>query len=66
MIKCCEKWSIPYFDAFAKSGLNGNLDEYGRFLNSNPSGIIDGWHPNKEAYELFYVPQLTTLLESLL
>lgn len=59
MINVCEKYSIPYYDAFAESGLNGwhNGHVAGLFMNA------DGIHPTETAYEAYYVPQLIQIFE---
>lgn len=61
MIDVCEKYSIPYYDAFTKSGLNGwnAAQKAGLFVDG------DGTHPNETAYEAHYVPQLIALFESI-
>ena len=61
MIDVCEKYSIPYYDAFTKSGLNGwnTAQKAGLFVDS------DGTHPTEAAYEAYYVPQLISLFESI-
>ena len=62
MIDVCEKYSIPYYDAFTKSGLNGwhTAQKAGLFTDG------DGTHPTEQAYEAFYVPQLISLFESII
>lgn len=61
MINVCEKYSIPYYDAFTKSGLNGwHAGHAAGLCNSG-----DGIHPNEQGYEAYYVPQLIQLLESI-
>jgi hypothetical protein len=61
MIDVCEKYSIPYYDAFTKSGLNGwNAAQKAGLFNSG-----DGIHPNTQGYEAYYVPQLISLFESI-
>ena len=61
MIDVCEKYSIPYYDAFAKSGLNGwNAAQAAGLFNNG-----DGIHPNTQGYESYYVPQLISLFESI-
>ena len=65
MAQVCEKYSIPYYDAFSKSGLNGwNDAQNNAFLTANGAGIPDGTHPNKEGYIRYYVPQLLDLFRS--
>ena len=61
MIDVCEKYSIPYYDAFTKSGLNGwnAAQKAGLFVSG------DGTHPTEAAYEAYYVPQLISLFESI-
>lgn len=68
MIAICEKYSIPYYDAYAKSGLNVWSAEHlaNFFLVDENTGTGDGCHPNREGYIRYYVPQLVALFESLL
>jgi lysophospholipase L1-like esterase len=67
MVEVCEKYSIPYYDAFSTSGLNGwNDAQNNAYLTANGSKIPDGTHPNKEGYKRYYVPQLLTLFRSIL
>lgn len=62
IIDVCEKYSIPYYDAFTKCGLNGwhTGQKAGLFVNG------DGTHPTEAAYEAYYVPQLIKLFESII
>ena len=62
MKKCCEKWAIPYYNAFEESGFCA----YNAVQKSNFTYNADGCHPNKAGYENYYVPQLIKLFESLL
>ena len=58
----CNKYSIPYYDAFNESGLNGwNEVQNQKFLLN-----ADGCHPNEEGYKRYYVPQLIDLFEGLI
>lgn len=67
MIKICEKYSIPYFDAFTKSGLNAYMSVHNStYLIANNNGTPDGCHPNEEGYRKYYVPQLIKFFESLI
>ena len=67
MIAVCEKYSIPYYDAYMESGLNGwNETQNTLFLNANDRGEADGCHPNEEGYRRYYVPQLIDLFERML
>lgn len=65
MVKVCEKYSIPYYDAFHESGLNGwNDAQSNAYLTANSAGTADGIHPNADGYNRYYVPQLLTLFRS--
>ncbi len=67
MVGICEKYSVPYYDAFAKSGLNGwNNAQNSLYLTANSEGTPDGCHPNEEGYKRYYVPQLISLFESIM
>lgn len=61
MVEICAKWSIPVYDAFANSGLNGNVDAQNTafFINN------DRCHPNADGYKDYYVRQLVSLFSSL-
>ncbi len=66
MIVVCEKYSVPYYDAYMESGLNGwNETQSALFLNANDRGEPDGCHPNEEGYRRYYVPQLIDLFEGM-
>ena len=68
VIGICEKYSIPYYDAWAESGLNFwnnvHLDNYFIIRDGNTTG--DGTHPNTEGYKRYYVPQLISLFEKIM
>ena len=67
MVQVCEKYSIPYYDAFNKSGLNGwNEAQSNAYLTANTSGSGDGVHPNEQGYKRYYVPQLISLFNSMM
>ncbi len=67
MTGICEKYSIPYYDAFSESGLNGwNTVQNNAYLTGNAEGTPDGCHPNEEGYKKFYVPQLLSLFERIM
>lgn len=67
MIQVCQKYSIPFYDAFAESGLNGwNPTQSDLFLTANVNGTGDGTHPNEEGYKHYYVPQLLALFEKIM
>lgn len=66
-IKACKKYSIPYYNAFDESGLNGwNSEQSDEFLTANAENTGDGIHPNVEGYNIYYVPQLLSLYQKLL
>lgn len=67
MITVCQKYSIPYYDAFTESGLNGwNQVQNDLFLTAGMQIEGDGIHPNSEGYKRYYVPQLLSLFERIL
>jgi lysophospholipase L1-like esterase len=71
MIGICEKYAIPYYDAWAESGLGSwseaQLNNY--FVNFSTKAEVgegDGTHPNIEGYKRYYIPQLVSLFEKIL
>ena len=67
IVGICNKYSIPYYDAYSESGLNGwNEVQNHYFLTGNSSNTPDGCHPNEEGYKRYYVPQLISLFESIM
>ena len=67
MIGICNKYAIPYYDAFAESGLNAyNSVQNTNFLTSNSTGEPDGCHPNENGYKKYYVPQLIALFNKIM
>lgn len=67
MVGICNKYSVPYYDAFSESGLNGwNTAQNNAYLTSNTSETADGIHPNAEGYKRYYVPQLIQLFERIM
>lgn len=66
-VAICNKYSIPYYDAYNESGLNGwNTTQSTTFLTGNSNGTADGCHPNEEGYRRYYVPQLIRLFERIM
>lgn len=62
----CEKYGIPYYDAWIHSSLNGwNATQSNTYLTANPEGTGDGTHPNRAGYERYYASQLIKLFESI-
>ena len=67
IVGICHKYAIPYYDAFAESGLSAYDDAQNTaFLTSNSTGTPDGCHPNEAGYRRYYAPQLLALFESLM
>lgn len=65
IVGICHKYSIPYYDAYQDSGLNSYLDIMNTtFMTAGASGHPDHTHPNKSAYEKYYVPQVIQMLEA--
>ena len=68
MVEICEKWSIPVYDAFSKSGLNGNINAQNSefFIINASTQTGDRTHPNIDGYKNYYVRQLVSLFSSIL
>ena len=67
MVGICQKYSIPFYDAFYESGLNGwNTAQNNAYLTGNSAGTPDGCHPNEQGYRRYYVPQLINLFEKIM
>ena len=67
MLGVCMKYSVPYYDAFAESGLNGWNDvQSSAYLTGNSAGTADGIHPNTEGYKRYYVPQLLAMFRRIM
>lgn len=62
MVGICQKYSIPYYDAFAESGLNGWNDAHNEEFFTDG----DGCHPNEAGYRRYYVPQLLELFRKII
>lgn len=62
MVGICNKYSIPYYDAFSESGLNGwNTAQKSAYFQN-----ADGCHPTEDGYKRYYVPQLISLFERIM
>lgn len=61
IIEICIKWDIPYLDLFEEVTLDINSDEIRQKYFYNEDGV----HPNKEGYELFYVPKIEAWMKTL-
>jgi lysophospholipase L1-like esterase len=66
MVKVCNKYSIPYYDAFTESGLNGWNDVHKNAFTGDSAGTPDGIHPNAAGYKRYYVPQLLALFRRIM
>ena len=70
LIGICEKYAIPYYDAYAESGLNAwNATVNNAYLTAGGNCTAtqgDGCHPNEAAYRRYYVPQLIDLFERIM
>lgn len=62
MVEVCEKYAIPYYDAFYESGLPGWNETQNELFMVNQ----DGTHPTTEGYKHFYVPQLLDLFRRIM
>ena len=66
-VAICNKYAIPYYDAYNESGLNGwNTAQNNAYLTGNANGTPDGCHPNEQGYKRYYLPQLISLFESIM
>lgn len=66
-VAICNKYSIPYYDAYNESGLNGwNAIQSNAYLTGNSNKTADGCHPNEEGYKKYYIPQLIALFEKIM
>ena len=66
-VAICQKYSIPFYDAYNESGLNGwNTTQSNAYLTGNASNVADGCHPNEAGYKKYYVPQLISLFEKIM
>lgn len=67
MVAICQKYSVPYYDAFSESGLNGwHSGQDSAFLTGNANNEPDGCHPNEAGYKRYYVPQLLSLFRKIM
>lgn len=62
IIGMCEKWSLPYLDLYAMSGLNGMFPEINS-LYFKTAG--DYYHVNEEGYRQFLVPKIEAWMKTL-
>lgn len=68
VIKCCEKWGVPYLD------LNKEVPPFAMFpstatdlyaLTQAYTHNGDGWHPNEAGYRKYYVPKIIAWMKTL-
>ena len=65
IVRVLEKYSIPFYDAFADSGLiTSTASDWGETLRTLYTKNADGTHPNVDGYLKYYVYQIIGLLES--
>ena len=66
--KICEKWGFPFLDLNISCPPFGLLNTYtaiGSQLRSLYTKDGDGWHPNQDGYNKFYVPKIEAWLKTL-
>ena len=74
-MRVLEKYSIPFYDAFADSGLITsplNTDgtavlpnsPWGETINTMYTNNMDGVHPNEDGYLKYYVYQIIGMMEN--
>lgn len=65
IVSVLEKYSIPFYDAFADSGLiTSTASDWGETLRNLYTKNADGTHPNVDGYLKYYVYQVIGLLEN--
>ena len=65
IVRVLEKYSIPFYDAFADSGLiTSTASDWGETLRTLYTKNADGTHPNVDGYLKYYVYQIIGLLET--
>ena len=65
IVSVLRKYSIPYYDAFAQSGLvTSSYGSWGETIRSLYTVDSDGVHPNREGYLKYYVYQIIDMMES--
>jgi lysophospholipase L1-like esterase len=65
IVSVLEKYSIPFYDAFADSGLiTSTASDWGETLRNLYTKNADGTHPNVDGYLKYYVYQIIGLMEN--
>ena len=66
IIQICNKYSIPYYNAYNESGVNGCIaSQNNAFMTAGSTSEPDGAHINVQGYAKYYVPQIIQKLESM-
>lgn len=62
MVQVCQKYGVPYYDAFTESGLHGWDDRLNsKYLTASDDRTPDGTHPNEDGYRGYYIAPLLNL-----
>lgn len=65
IVSVLKKYSIPFYDAFAYSGLiTSTVSDWGNTLRGLYTENADGIHPNEDGYLKYYVYQIIDLMEN--
>lgn len=59
--QCCEKWGVPFLDLNTQTPPLNSI----RSLKESFTANADGWHPNEDGYNAFYVPKIEAWLKTL-
>lgn len=57
-IQICKKWSVKPVDIYSEGGLNTLIKEHKIYTGNNG----DYTHPNREGYDLFYIPMIESAM----
>lgn len=57
-IQICKKWSVKPVDIYSEGGLNTLIKEHKIYTGNNG----DYTHPNREGYDLFYIPMIESVM----
>lgn len=61
VVQACKKWGIPFLDLNAETAPLGYISALKVAYTYNG----DGWHPNRDGYLKYYVPQIEAWLKTL-
>lgn len=59
--QACEKWGIPYCDLNTQAPPLGYISAFAQAYTNNG----DGFHPNADGYNAYYVPKITAWMKTL-